>query len=129
MTSSPATQRILVVEDDGDLRRLIRTALLFEGFDVTEAADGLDALRRLDDSPPDLVILDLMLPVVSGLVVQEEIAAHAHLRSIPVVIVTASTQPLDDLNVPCILRKPISPETLIAVVRKCLAVGAVRGVS
>jgi len=127
MTS--ATQRILVVEDDGDLRRLIRTALLFEGFEVIEAADGLDALRRLDDSPPDLVILDLMLPIVSGLVVQEEIAAHAHLRNIPVVIVTASTQPLDDLNVPCILRKPISPETLIAVVRKCLAVGVVRGVS
>lgn len=116
-------RRILVVEDDGDLRQIYRLALSFAGFSVQEAADGMDALRRLDSDPPDLIVLDLMLPDLSGLVVQQEVAAHAHTRNIPVVIVTGSTVALDHVDVSCVLRKPITPEQLIETVRKCLAVG------
>ena len=116
-------RRILVVEDDGDLRHVYRLALSFAGFQVEEAVDGMDALRRLDADPPDLIILDLMLPDLSGLIVQEEVAAHAHTRNIPVVIVTGSDVDLDHVDVQCVLRKPITPEQLIETVRKCLDLG------
>jgi DNA-binding response OmpR family regulator len=117
-------QTILIVEDDGDLRRLFRTALSLAGYDVVEAGDGLDALRWIDHSPPDLVILDLLLPRLSGLVVQQEIAAQAVTRQIPVVVITGSTIPAEELNVACFLRKPVSPDRLLDTVRTCLASGA-----
>ena len=119
-----AAETVLVVEDDADVRRMFRAALALEGFDVIEAHDGLSALHVLEQRKTDVVILDLMLPTVDGLTVQQEIAAHAGTRDIPVLIVTGSTLPLDHLNVPCILRKPVSPEDLVAAVRRCLASGA-----
>ena len=121
---SERRQTILVVEDDEDLRGLFRIALSMEGYNVVEAGDGMEALRWIDHSPPDLVILDLLLPRVSGLVVQQEIAAQAVTRQIPIVVITGSTMPLDGLDVACVLRKPISPDRLIDTVRSCLAGGA-----
>lgn len=118
----PAT--VLIVEDDLALRRMYRTALTLAGFDVVEANDGLAALHFLEDRAPDLVVLDLMLPTMSGLVVQQEIAAHAHTRNIPIVVVTGSDLALDHLDVPCVLRKPVSPEALVDAVQACLASGA-----
>jgi len=115
---------VLVVEDDPALRRMYRTALALAGFDVLEADDGLAALHFLDHRVPDVVVLDLMLPTISGLVVQQEIAAHAHTRSIPIVVATGSNLSLDHLDVPCVLRKPVSPESLVDAVRACLPSGA-----
>jgi CheY-like chemotaxis protein len=89
-----------------------------------EASDGLAALHILDQRTADIVILDLMLPTLDGLTVQQEIAAHDHTRNIPIVIVTGSGLPLDHVNVPCVLRKPVSPDDLVAAVRRCLAAGA-----
>lgn len=117
-------QTILVVEDDEDLRRLLRTALTLSGYTVEEAGDGLEALRKIDQAPPDLVVLDIMLPNMSGLVVQQEIAAHVMTRQIPVVIITGSAVDVDPTRVACILRKPIAPDKLIATVQTCLAAGA-----
>jgi CheY-like chemotaxis protein len=71
-----------------------------------------------------LIVLDLGLPTVSGLIVLEEIAAHANTKHIPVVIVTGSTMPLDNLDGPCILRKPVDPEKLISTVHQCLQAGS-----
>jgi CheY-like chemotaxis protein len=62
---SPELGIILVVEDDAPLRSVYRTALRMAGFFVNEAANGLEALRALDADPPDLVVLDLGLPIVS----------------------------------------------------------------
>ena len=103
---------------------MYRSALGFAGFDVVEAYDGLAALHILDQRTADLVILDLMLPTLDGLTVQQEIAAHAHTRDIPIVIVTGSGVPLDHVNVSCVLRKPVSPDEVVAAVRRCLAAGA-----
>jgi two-component system phosphate regulon response regulator PhoB len=103
---------------------MYRAALSLSAFDVVEADDGLSALHILEQRRADLVILDLMLPTVDGLTVQQEIAAHAGTRDIPILIVTASTLPLDHVKVPCILRKPVSPDELVAAVRRCLASGA-----
>jgi len=114
-------QTILIVEDDEDLRRLFRTALLLGGFDVIEAADGLEALQRIDQVVPDLVILDLVLPGVSGTAVQQELAAQAVTKDIPIVVITGSYVDPADLHVACLLRKPITPDQLIETVRTCLA--------
>jgi CheY-like chemotaxis protein len=115
---------ILIVEDDGDLRRMFRTALTIVGFSVIEATDGPAALHFIHTDPPHLIVLDLGLPTVSGFMVLEEIAAHANTKHIPVVIVTGSTMPLDHLDVPCVLRKPVDPEKLISVVHQCLQAGS-----
>jgi DNA-binding response OmpR family regulator len=127
---SPELRIILVVEDDAPLRAMYRTALRMAGFYVNEASNGLEALRALDADPPDLVVLDLGLPIVSGYGVRTEIAAQSQTRNIPVVVVTG-TEPQAPLDVPCLLRKPVSPETLVAAVNKCFADGksAARGVS
>lgn len=103
---------------------MYRAALSLVGFDIIEAHDGLSALHVLEQRSVDLVILDLMLPTIDGLTVQQEIAAQAGTRDVPILIVTGSTLPLDDVKVPCILRKPVSPDELLVAVRRCLAAGA-----
>ena len=122
-------QTILVVEDDEDLRRLFRTALTLSGYDVEEAGDGLEALQKIDYSLPDLVVLDVILPEVSGLVVQQEIAAHMVNRDIPIVFITGSALDQSEVGSACLLRKPVTPDRLVNTVRSCLAAGSqsVRG--
>lgn len=115
---------VLIVEDDADVRRLFRTALMVEGLDVREASSGTQALRELDVEAPDLVVLDLVLPGVSGLTVQQELSAHVQTQSIPVVIVTGLALNLDHLHVACVLRKPVAPEELVQTVRQYLPAGA-----
>jgi DNA-binding response OmpR family regulator len=122
-------QTILIVEDDEDLRRMFRTTLTLAGFDVTEAGDGLEALQRIDADPPDLVVLDLMLPGVSGVVVYQEIAGQAVNREIPIIVITGSTMLESEMDVACFMRKPIAPERLVEAVRTCLAAGGDRSVS
>lgn len=116
--------KVLVVEDDDDLRLIFRSALALAGYAVQEAADGLDALRHIDSDPPDLIVLDLALPFLSGFAVQQEVAAHAHTRRVPIVIVTGSAQDLAHLQVACVLRKPVESSELLRTVRRCLASGA-----
>ena len=99
---------------------MYRTALGFAGFDVIEVHDGTAALHVLEQRTADLVVLDLMLPTLSGLAVQQEIASHARTRDIPIIIVTGSDMRLDDVKVTCILRKPISPELLVTTARACV---------
>jgi DNA-binding response OmpR family regulator len=120
--------RILVVEDDTDLRRLFRTALAMAGYQVDEAADGIEALHAIENRAPDLVVLDLMLQSLDGLSVQQELAARAITRNIPVVIVTGSALDVGGENVACVLRKPVMADRLVHTVRHCLIRGAASGV-
>ena len=115
----PETPVILIVEDDAPLRVMWRTALRFEGFTVVEAGDGLEALRLLDCSVPNLILLDLGLPNLDGVSVRKDISAQVLLRDIPVVIITGSTEDLSDLHVPHVLRKPVSLEQVVRVVQQC----------
>ena len=103
---------------------MYRTALTLAGFDVHDVSIGIDALRYIDQEPPDLIILDLMLPDINGMVVRQEIAAHAHTRRIPIVIVTGATLDLSAADVACVLRKPVAPDELVRVVHSCLQSGA-----
>lgn len=115
-------KRILVVEDDRDLRQHFRDVLSTAGFEVEEAADGMQALRHLDNRPPDLVVLDLRMPYFSGVEIRQDLASNILTRQIPVVVVTGSPEELpDDVVVDCVLRKPVYPEVLVDTVRRCLA--------
>ncbi|HMC77030.1 MAG TPA: response regulator [Vicinamibacterales bacterium] len=119
-----AAKRILVVEDDADLRRMFRTALALSGFEVEEAGDGVDALRLIENRLPDLIVLDLVLRSLDGVSVQQELAAQAVTRHIPIVIVTGSTIDTDSLEVACVLRKPVMPDELVRTVRHCMQSGS-----
>ena len=117
-------KRILVVEDDADLRRMFRTILAMSGYDVEEAGDGIDALHLIDNQLPDLIVLDLVLRVLDGVSVQQELASRAITRQIPIVIVTGSGINTAALDVACVLHKPVMPEELVRTVKHCLAIGS-----
>jgi CheY-like chemotaxis protein len=117
-------KRILIVEDDTDLRRMFRTALAMAGYDVDEAGDGVDALRMVENRAPDLIVLDLVLRWLDGISVQQELAARPFTRDIPIVIVTGSSLDTGGLEVACVLRKPVMPDDLIRTVQRCIATGS-----
>jgi len=116
-------KRVLIVEDDADLRRMYRTSLALAGFIVDEAGDGIDALRIVENRLPDLIVLDLMLHALDGISVQQELAARAVTRQIPIVVVTGSTIASDALPVACILRKPVMPDELVRMVHHWMIQG------
>ena len=113
-------KRILVVEDNDDLRGMSCDALSLAGFSITEAANGLDALRHLDNDRPDLIVLDLRLPQFSGIEIRQELLANTHTRGIPIVVVSGSPQDLGNLAVKCVLTKPVLPDQLVATVWRWL---------
>jgi len=114
------TRRILIAEDDADIRGLFRHALVLAGFDVQEAGDGLAAVQLIDDSPPDLVVLDLGLPYLSGHAVRLKITSQPHTRNIPIIVVTGRAEHRD-VSVSSVLQKPVTPDRLVEEVRKCFA--------
>ena len=81
--------RALVVEDDADMREVLRRRLEKEGWAVSEAANGREALERMAESRPELILLDLMMPEMDGFQFLEEVRKQEEWRSIPVVVVTA----------------------------------------
>jgi two-component system phosphate regulon response regulator PhoB len=90
------SNRILIVEDEPDLLQTLTFNFTNEGYEVTEASNGAEALEVLNgDNPPVLVILDLMLPDMSGLDVCRHIRATSHLKKIFVIMVTAKGEELD----------------------------------
>ncbi len=108
---------MLVIEDETELRTMYRTALVLDGFEVVEAANGLDALRRLESNMIDLIVLDMGLPTLSGRSFLLELTVKADTRKIPVVIVTGSTKTFNSLNIARVLRKPVSGDQLVETVR------------
>jgi DNA-binding response OmpR family regulator len=111
---------VLLVEDDRATREMFEYALRMAGFAVLVAGDGLTALRTLEQDVPDAIALDLDLPWVSGIDVQQEVVAHAETSSTPIVIVTG-TDWKPSSPVYATLRKPISGETLVKVIQEALA--------
>jgi PAS domain S-box-containing protein len=84
-----ARGRLLMVDDDDLGRQQMRTALEQQGWTVTEASDGLAALKRLSEAQPDVILLDLMMPEMDGFEFLEEMHRKAEWRDIPVLVVTA----------------------------------------
>ena len=111
---------VLIVEDDHATREMYDYALRMAGLRVVVAADGFAALRIIDQEVPDVIVLDLDLPDVSGIDVHEEVMAHAETRITPVVIVTGTEWPVPQ-SVFRVLRKPINSDTLVNVVQEALS--------
>ena len=83
-------KRILIVEDKATSRELLRTVLEQQGYVVDEATDGEEALRKIQELTPDLVLMDLQMPARDGYDVVREVRKHPRLQTIPIVAVTAS---------------------------------------
>ncbi|MEV4251952.1 response regulator transcription factor [Spirillospora sp. NPDC049652] len=116
-------RRVLVVDDEANIRDLIDTALTFHGFAVTTADDGEDALRAARDLRPDLVLLDVMLPGMDGFEVCRRLRAAGD--QVPVIFLTARDTPSDTVTGLTLggddyVTKPFSIDALVARVRAVL---------
>ena len=108
---------VLVVDDDPDVCDLVRYKLEQSGFDVRRASDGDQALREVDAQVPDLVLLDIMMPGMSGLEVLERWRANGATEKLPVIMLTAKAQENDvergfELGADDYVIKPFSPREL-----------------
>lgn len=116
---------MLVVDDDPSIRRLIIATLKREGYEFIEAANGREALDRMKADHPHCVVLDLMMPVLSGWDVLEERMHDPELSKIPVIIVSANREPdlvkVLDQGICAFLPKPFDISTLSALVKSCVA--------
>lgn len=119
-------KRILVVDDDAGIRAAIKLRLERDGLLVQMAADGDEALQRIADERPDLIILDLTLPRRDGLEVLAQLQESADTATIPVVILTARYRSRDECPRPLspaieVIGKPFSPRYLAERVRALLS--------
>jgi CheY-like chemotaxis protein len=121
LTSPPrARARLLLVEDDADIRDTLSDALGWEGYEIEVAAHGLAALERLAHGPPvDLILLDLMMPVMNGWEFRRAQLADAALAGIPVVVLSASSP--DACRPDRYLAKPFSVDQLLSVIDELVA--------
>jgi two-component system, OmpR family, phosphate regulon response regulator PhoB len=116
---------ILVVEDESALVTLLRYNLEREGFRVAEARDGEEALLAAREQKPDLVLLDWMLPLLSGLEVCRQMRRMAETRGVPIIMLTARGEEGDklrglDSGADDYVTKPFSPSELVARIRAAL---------
>lgn len=116
-------KHILAVDDEVHIRRLIEVNLLRFGYRVSTAADGQEALDRIREEQPDMVVLDVMMPRVDGFEVLRRLKLDPQTRDLPVVMLTAKAQDADLFRgwqggVHMYLTKPFNPMELITFVKR-----------
>ena len=115
-------KRVLVVDDDRVIQQLLEVNLELEGYEVVAtAADGKEALEKIAELKPDLVILDIMMPKMDGLEVCRRLRADPDLAKIPVILLSARAQDMDireglEIGASAYLTKPFDPVELLEVV-------------
>ena len=112
--------RVLVVEDDADLREMMAQMLTLEGFEADTATDGADALTQLQgpDRYPHVILLDLMMPRMDGWAFVDRQAATPAIANIPVVVVSAAPRErLRGIRAAAVLQKPLNFDELLSAVR------------
>jgi two-component system cell cycle response regulator DivK len=117
------TQRILVVEDQEDNRRIIRDLLMSAGYELIEATDGAAGVRLAETERPDLILMDIQLPVLDGHEATRRIKQNDQLAAIPIIVVTSYALSGDDAKAvaagaDAYVAKPFSPRQLLATIRK-----------
>jgi DNA-binding response OmpR family regulator len=110
--------RVLVVEDDPNVRGLLETLLHSEGYDVVTASDGLAGLVKLNNAKPALMLLDLMMPDLGGVRVLEELRVDPNVADVPVIVVTGQVEAVpglrDELGMENVFVKPFGVTELLA---------------
>ncbi|MEO0023329.1 MAG: response regulator transcription factor [candidate division WOR-3 bacterium] len=118
-------KKILIVEDEANLRELVKARLEENNYEVITVADGFNAITQSRKVKPDLIILDLMIPHIDGYAVCRVLKSTPELSSIPVIMFTARTS-MDDLRrgmemgADAYLMKPFKPEEMLAKIRELL---------
>jgi two-component system phosphate regulon response regulator PhoB len=117
------THTVLTIEDQPDIRRLIRMTLEYDGLTVLEASDGEEGLKLARQHLPDVILLDVMMPGMDGLTVNRTLSVDSRLKHIPVVILSALGRTADiqaglETGVHAYLVKPFSPWELLDVIQK-----------
>jgi DNA-binding response OmpR family regulator len=125
-----AKPRILVVEDDPDLRRILKLQLASRGYEVAEAENGAEGFRAIRQDTPDCVVLDLMMPVMDGFGFLKRVRSIMSLKDVPVLILTASEDERNKVRgfqyqADAYMSKPYDLEKLTEVVEKMMADRAV----
>lgn len=122
---------VLVVDDEPDIRRLVGEALRLEGYQVRTAGDGREALQRVAEERPDLILLDLMMPVMDGRqfcsVLARAPTSTVHGGRIPVIVLSADRhlhEQAEELGAAGYLTKPFDLDDLLAAVHHHLGTGA-----
>lgn len=123
MTDRPP--RVLVVDDDEVIRELLSMNFELEGFEVTTAADGEQALAAVAAAPPDVITLDVMMPRLSGLEVADRLRSNPATAGVRIILVSARAQETDlargeGLGVDAYVTKPFEPGELIDIVRSLI---------
>ena len=118
-------KRILIIEDDKDIVELVRYNLEKEGYRVSSADDGAAGLAQAKSSPPDLLVLDLMLPKLPGLEICKELRRNSKSPRLPILMLTARGDEADrvvglEMGADDYVSKPFSPRELVARVRALL---------
>ena len=118
-------KRILVVEDQEDNRRILRDLLDSAGFEMIEAGDGQQALVAAEQHRPDLILMDIQLPVLDGYEATRRIKADPALKAIPIIVVTSYALSGDEgkaraAGCDAYVTKPYSPRQLLAKIREYL---------
>ena len=122
-----AGKRVLCIEDHPEMIELIRLILGRRGFEVEGAVNGREGLQSMRDNPPDLILLDLMMPEVDGWEVYRQIKADESLKKIPVIAVTAKSQSIDRVlglhiaGMDDFITKPFGQKELVSSVERVLA--------
>ena len=120
-----ADRKVLIVDDEPDVVSLIERTLTSDGFDVVKAYDGIGALDLVSTEKPDLVLLDLMMPMMSGYEVCQLLKSNPQTRDIPVVCLSSAHTPdarAHSLKAGAVelITKPFFPKELIAQIRRHL---------
>src|SRR5919112_1113245 len=116
-------KKILAVDDERHIVRLVEVNLQRAGYEVVTAYDGREALEKVKSETPDLVVLDVMMPYMDGFEVLKNLKADPTTAEIPVIMLTAKAQDADvfrgwQSGVDCYLTKPFNPMELIAFVKR-----------
>lgn len=126
MTRSKAERpKVLLVDDYPDAREMYSEYLQFSGFEVVEAANGIEALQRAVDTAPDIILMDLSLPVMDGWEATRRLKADARTADIPVVALTGHalagiSEGARQAGCDAFVTKPCLPEDLVREIRKVL---------
>src|SRR5215813_2325655 len=115
-------ERVLIVDDDPDIQRLVSYNLSQAGFQVLSASTGRSALDSVQKQPPDLIILDIMMPDVDGMEVCRTLRQRENSRRIPIIMLTARSEEIDrvvgfELGADDYVMKPFSPRELVLRVK------------